>query len=95
MKQEQDYINEMMNRNYECNDIDEDDLDEQLRDYEDEMFQEVLLYLNIFIYIYINLFIYIHYLFIFIIYSYYLFIYIHYLFIHIIYISIHINYLVT
>jgi hypothetical protein len=31
-------MNEMMNRNYDCNDLDEADLDEQLRDYEDEMF---------------------------------------------------------
>ncbi len=41
MKQDQDYMNEMMNRNYNMDDVDEADLDEQLRDYEDEMFQEV------------------------------------------------------
>lgn len=41
MKHEQDYMNQMMNRNYNTDDLDEADLDEQLRDYEDEMFQEV------------------------------------------------------
>lgn len=61
MKQEQDYINEMMNRNYQCNDIDEDDIDEQLRDYEDELFQEVI-HISIQLYILNSLFIHFIYL---------------------------------
>jgi len=31
-----------MNRNYNMDDIDEDELDEQMRDLDDEMFKEVI-----------------------------------------------------
>lgn len=41
MNWQQQEMNDLMNRNYAC-DVDEDDLDEELRNYDDELFMETM-----------------------------------------------------